>query len=251
VFVAPGNGGTATEQSKTENVALNVDNHDAVVLFAKSNGIALVVVGPEDPLAKGIVDRLEAEGIACFGPCKKGATLESSKAFSKHFMAKYDIPTAQFASFTDFESAEAYVRGANFRVVVKCSGLAAGKGVLLPVTKEETVEALRAVMVERVFGAAGDEVVLEEFMDGEEVSLLAFCDGSIAVAMPPAQDHKRVFDGDQGPNTGGMGAYAPAPALTPRVNRPHVSRQRGDCTMVVPRDCSLLDFLCPTLCSSW
>ena len=177
----------------------------------------LVVVGPEAPLAEGIVDTLQAAGIRCFGPTRAAARLESSKAFAKEFMARHGIPTARAATFSAYAPALAYLRRVEYPIVIKASGLAAGKGVILPETPAEAEDALHQIMIERQFGAAGDEVLIEERLTGPEVSLLAFCDGRTVVPMPPAQDHKRVFDGDRGPNTGGMGAYAPAPIATPAL----------------------------------
>ena len=224
VFVAPGNGGTAQTQGMS-NVALSASAVDDIVAFAKKESIAMVMVGPEQPLVDGLVDHLSAAGIPCFGPSAAAARLEASKAFSKEFMKRNGIPTATFGSFTDYDAAKAFLDQAGFPdaqpCVIKASGLAAGKGVLLPETMAEAHEALRQVMQENLFGDAGNEVVIEERLEGDEVSLLAFCDGKggTVVAMPPAQDHKRIFDGDQGPNTGGMGAYAPAPAFTEAMSK--------------------------------
>ena len=221
VLVSPGNGGTALAGGKISNakIADGGDNVSGIVAFARQNGVALVAVGPEQPLVDGLVDAMDAAGIPCFGPSQAAAQLEASKAFSKDFMQRHGIRTASYRNFRDFGEAKAYLEGipASQRVVVKASGLAAGKGVLLPESREAAIEAARSIMVDQVFGSAGGEVVIEEFLEGEELSLLAFCDGKTAVAMPGAQDHKRVFDKDQGPNTGGMGAYAPAPILTPAL----------------------------------
>ncbi len=206
VFVSPGNGGTADDAAgHIQNRALDLADPAALRPYR------LVVVGPEAPLAAGIVDRLQAAGVRCFGPTRAAARLEWSKAFAKEFMARHGIPTGQAAIFSSYESALAHLRRVDYPVVIKASGLAAGKGVIVPETPAEAEAALHRIMVERQFGAAGDEVLIEERLSGPEVSLLAFCDGHTVVAMPPAQDHKRVFDGDRGPNTGGMGAYAPAP----------------------------------------
>eukprot|EP00617_Octactis_speculum_P026014 CAMPEP_0185747472 /NCGR_PEP_ID=MMETSP1174-20130828/6087_1 /TAXON_ID=35687 /ORGANISM="Dictyocha speculum, Strain CCMP1381" /LENGTH=473 /DNA_ID=CAMNT_0028422653 /DNA_START=31 /DNA_END=1448 /DNA_ORIENTATION=+ len=214
VLVSPGNGGTAMGHESISNIPLNLDDFGAVLDFVKTKGISLVVIGPEQHLASGLGDFLIQGGAACFGPTAAAARLETSKAFSKDFFARHGLRTARYETFTDFEAAKKYVMGLDYRVVVKCSGLAAGKGVLLPESTEETVAALKQTMVDKAFGSAGDEVVVEEFLEGEEASLLAFCDGTRSVGMPPAQDHKRALDGDQGLNTGGMGAYAPTPALT-------------------------------------
>ncbi|MCB9141407.1 MAG: phosphoribosylamine--glycine ligase [Anaerolineales bacterium] len=214
VLVAPGNGGTALAGGKISNVPVAADDIATLVRLAKEENIDLVVVGPEAPLAAGAVDAFQAADIRCFGPSQAAAQLESSKAFSKAFMQRHDIPTARYAVFTDFEQALAYTQSVDHPVVIKASGLAAGKGVLLPETADEAESALRQIMTDRAFGAAGDEVVIEERLAGPEASLLAFSDGRTVALMPPAQDHKRVFDGDLGPNTGGMGAYAPAPVMT-------------------------------------
>eukprot|EP01116_Phalansterium_solitarium_P022870 TRINITY_DN7730_c0_g1_i2.p1 TRINITY_DN7730_c0_g1~~TRINITY_DN7730_c0_g1_i2.p1 ORF type:complete len:813 (-),score=339.61 TRINITY_DN7730_c0_g1_i2:274-2628(-) len=216
IFVSPGNGGTAVA-AKVTNVKLDVSAQSAfeqVISFVRENQVSCVVVGPEQPLVDGIADALKAVGIPCFGPSKKAAVIEASKAFSKDFMARHKIPTARYSTFTRHEEALKYLQSVDFPVVIKASGLAAGKGVLLPETKEEARNALRSIMLDRAFGDAGSEVVIEERLSGPEVSVLAFTDGYTVVMMPPAQDHKRVGDGDQGPNTGGMGAYAPAPIMT-------------------------------------
>jgi len=210
VFVAPGNGGT-DGASRITNAPFNPHS------LISAPRPDLVVVGPEAPLAEGIVDALQAAGVRCFGPTRAAARLESSKVFAKEFMARHGIPTGRAAIFTAYEPALAYLRRSDGPVVIKASGLAAGKGVIVPETPAEAEVALRQIMVERQFGAAGDEVLIEERLTGPEVSLLAFCDGRTVAAMPPAQDHKRVFDGDRGPNTGGMGAYAPAPIAPPAL----------------------------------
>ncbi|CAM9816164.1 unnamed protein product, partial [Choristocarpus tenellus] len=217
VFVAPGNGGTDGSGKNISNIDIGVGDTDALVTFATEKEISLVVVGPEVPLVEGIVDTMTAAGVSCFGPTAAAARLEGSKSFSKDFMTRNGIPTARYGNFTDFEAARAYVLAADHPVVVKASGLAAGKGVLIPTSKEEAVAALEEVMLQKKFGDGGDEVVIEEFLDGEEVSVLAFCDGKTALCMPGAQDHKRALDGDRGLNTGGMGAYAPAPCLMPNL----------------------------------
>jgi len=217
VYVAPGNGGTAHASgaigAKITNVAIPVTDLDALFAFAREESVDLTFVGPEAPLAAGCVDRWQDAGMAIFGPTQRAAQLETSKAFSKAFMKRWDIPTAASAEFTDFEAARAYLDSHWGPLVIKASGLAAGKGVLLPETLEEAHAGLRNIMVDGAFGDAGHEVVIEERLVGEEVSLLAFCDGVTAKVMPSARDHKRVFEGDLGPNTGGMGAYAPSPAL--------------------------------------
>ena len=217
IFVAPGNGGTAHALgelgAKIANVDIPVTDLDGLFAFARDEAVSLTFVGPEAPLAAGCVDRWQAAGMAIFGPTRAAAQLETSKAFSKAFMKRWDIPTAASAEFTNYDEARAYLDTHWGPLVIKASGLAAGKGVLLPETLEEAHAGLRQIMVDAAFGAAGNEVVIEERLVGEEVSLLAFCDGVTARAMPSARDHKRVFEGDKGPNTGGMGAYAPSPAL--------------------------------------
>ncbi|KAJ2493929.1 hypothetical protein IWW37_000007 [Coemansia sp. RSA 2050] len=216
VFVAPGNGGTAAAGGKISNVAIghSISDFPALVEFAQSQNIGLVVPGPEQPLVDGVADAFKRVGIATFGPSVKAARMEGSKAFSKDFMRKHGIPTAAYGNFTNFEQACAYVRDAKFDVVIKASGLAGGKGVLLPRSKDEALAALHTVMVEGAFGEAGSEVVVEEFLSGQEISVLAVSDGYTVRAFPAAQDHKRAFDNDEGGNTGGMGAYAPAPVAT-------------------------------------
>lgn len=215
VLVAPGNGGTASCHPKISNLA-HVKDSDVpgLVAAAKEHSVSLVAVGPEAPLVAGIADALASENIACFGPTKMAAELENSKAWMKEFFTRHGLPTARHVTFTDFAAAKAHVESIDYPVVVKCSGLAGGKGVLMPNTKDETIDALKQVMVDKIFGAAGDECVVEECMYGPECSVLAFCDGKTAVCMPGAQDHKRAYDNDQGLNTGGMGAYSRCPCLT-------------------------------------
>lgn len=217
VWVAPGNGGTALVGGKIANVALAEGDFAGLIDFAQRNGVTLAVIGPEAPLAEGIVDAFQRAGLRCFGPSHAAAQIEASKAFAKDFMARHGIPTARYAAFTDFAAALAHLRQIDYPVVLKASGLAAGKGVILPASLEEAETALRQIVVDREFGAAGDQVVIEERLVGSEASVLAFSDGRTVALMPAAQDHKRVFDGDQGPNTGGMGAYAPAPLMTPAL----------------------------------
>ena len=213
IWVAPGNGGTARAGAKVHQVALAADDVPGLTSFCQHNGIDLCVVGPEAPLVAGLADSLSAAGVACFGPCAAAARLEGSKAFAKALMARVGIPTARSATFTDPEAARTYIGATPWRVVIKASGLAAGKGVIVCDDRDEALAAIETVMVKRVFGEAGDTVVVEERLIGQEVSVLAFCDGRHVALMPPAQDHKPAFDGDLGPNTGGMGAYAPAPVL--------------------------------------
>ncbi|RPB25650.1 phosphoribosylformylglycinamidine cyclo-ligase [Terfezia boudieri ATCC MYA-4762] len=209
VFVAPGNGGTASGLDKVSNIPISQDDFPALVHFAIDNGINLAVPGPEAPLVAGIEGCFRRVGIPCFGPSKEAAVMEGSKTFSKDFMARHNIPTAEYRNFTTYDEATKYIDSISHNVVIKASGLAAGKGVIIPSTKEEAHAALKEIMADKVFGHAGDEVVIEEFLEGDELSILAFSDGYTVVALPPAQDHKRIFDGDQGPNTGGMGCYAP------------------------------------------
>ena len=213
LFAAPGNPGTA--QCGT-NVAVAVDDQDAVVRFCRAERIDFVVVGPEVPLVAGMVDDLAAAGITAFGPSRAAAQLEGSKAFTKELCAQFGIPTAAFARFIEEAAARAYVRERGAPIVVKADGLAAGKGVVVATTVGEAEEAV-AMMFGGSLGAAGTEVVIEEFLEGEEASFFALCDGTRAIPLGTAQDHKRAYDGDEGPNTGGMGAYSPAPVLTPDI----------------------------------
>ena len=214
LLIAPGNGGTA---ALGENIPVQVENVDGLVALAKENAVDLVIIGPEAALAVGLVDALQAAGVRAFGPSRLAARIETSKAFAKDFMARWEIPTARYASFDDYNAALAHLDAVSYPVVIKTSGLAAGKGVMLPESRQAAREALRAMMVERIFGSAGETVIIEERLEGEEVSLLAFTDGLTVRAMPPAQDHKRLLQDDQGPNTGGMGAYAPAPVCPPAL----------------------------------
>ncbi len=209
IYCAPGNGGTAQEG---ENIPLKDSDVAGLVAFAKENAIDFVIPGPELPLTLGVVDAMRQAGIRCFGPSKWCAQLEGSKAFAKDIMQKAGVPTAACGVFTELEAARAFVEEKGAPIVIKADGLAAGKGVIVAQTKEEALDALDRIMG-GVFGEAGSRVVIEEFLVGEEVSLLAFCDGTTALPLPSAQDHKAVFDGDTGPNTGGMGAYSPAPIL--------------------------------------
>ncbi|HEY4687739.1 MAG TPA: phosphoribosylamine--glycine ligase [Anaerolineae bacterium] len=216
LYILSGNAGTSLlAQSAIENVPISVEESSAIVSFAHEKNIDLVIIGPEVPLALGLADDLRAAGVRVFGPSKAAAEIEWSKAFSKAFMARHGIPTARFETFTNFHHALTHLLTVNYPIVIKASGLAAGKGVSVPDCADDAEKALRQIMLDREFGAAGDAVVIEERLSGEEVSLLAFTDGLTLKPMPPAQDHKRVFDGDRGPNTGGMGAYAPAPICPP------------------------------------
>ncbi|KAI2668818.1 Trifunctional purine biosynthetic protein adenosine-3 [Labeo rohita] len=217
VLVAPGNAGTANS-GKIINSEVSVNNHTILAQYCKDHNVGLVVVGPEVPLAAGIVDDLTAAGVSCFGPSAKAAQLEASKSFSKSFMERHNIPTARWSSFTDPQDACRYIRGAEFpALVVKASGLAAGKGVVVARDKDEACQAVVDIMKDKAFGSAGETVVVEELLEGEEVSCLCFSDGVTVSPMPPAQDHKRLLDGDQGPNTGGMGAYCPTPQVSEEV----------------------------------
>ncbi|EEP78196.1 phosphoribosylformylglycinamidine cyclo-ligase [Uncinocarpus reesii 1704] len=210
IFCAPGNGGTlGTQSSRISNVAIKADDYSGLVSFAQKERVNLVVPGPEAPLVDGIQGYFQAVGIRCFGPSKAAARLEGSKTFSKDFMQRHDIPTARYQNFNDYKAACEYLDSINHNVVIKASGLAAGKGVIIPTNREEALRALKEIMLDREFGDSGDEVVIEEFLEGDELSILTFSDGYTVRSLPPAQDHKRIFDGDQGPNTGGMGCYAP------------------------------------------
>ena len=210
IFIAPGNGGSG---DFGRNVPIKDSDLPGLVAFAKEQKIDLVVPGPELPLVLGVVDAMQAAGIACFGPSKYAAQLEGSKAFAKEIMQAAGIPTAAFAEFTELEAARAYVREKGAPIVVKADGLAAGKGVIVAKTETEALAALDEIMGKKIFGAAGSKVILEEALVGEEASLLAFCDGEDVLPLPSAQDHKPALDNDKGPNTGGMGAYSPAPVL--------------------------------------
>ena len=219
LYVAPGNGGTATDRRFE-----NVDLSDPVALreWAQKEKIALTVVGPEAPLAAGVVDEFRAHNMRIFGPTKAAAQLESSKAFSKAFMKRHKIPTAEYEAFTDAAAAHAYVDAKGAPIVVKADGLAAGKGVVVAMTAEEAHEAIDFMLVDNKFGvshnAGGARVVIEEFLQGEEASFIVLCDGKNVTALATSQDHKRLLDGDEGPNTGGMGAYSPAPVVTAEVH---------------------------------
>lgn len=211
IHVAPGNGGTESTPGRItiKNVDILVDDFARLTAHATKNDINLVVVGPEAPLVAGISDAFRAVGIRCFGPSKAAARLEGSKTFSKDFMLRHNIPTASYQNFSDYDAARKHLDSIEYRVVIKADGLAAGKGVEIPDSKEAAHAALKKIMVDRPFGDAGDEVVIEEYLEGDELSVLTFSDGHIIRSLPPAQDHKRVFDHDEGPNTGGMGCYAP------------------------------------------
>ncbi|MBB3276782.1 MULTISPECIES: phosphoribosylamine--glycine ligase [unclassified Pseudoxanthomonas] len=217
VLVAPGNAGTARED-KCRNVAVGATEIDRLVELVKQEGVALTVVGPEAPLVAGVVDRFRSEGLRIFGPTAAAAQLEGSKAFAKDFLARHGIPTAHYAVFTETAPALAYVREKGAPIVIKADGLAAGKGVIVAMTLAEAEAAIQDMLAGNAFGAAGARVVVEEFLDGEEASFISMVDGRTALPMATSQDHKRVGDGDTGPNTGGMGAYSPAPVVTPEVH---------------------------------
>ncbi|MBQ3971426.1 MAG: phosphoribosylamine--glycine ligase, partial [Selenomonadaceae bacterium] len=234
LYAVPGNPGM---EDIAECISgISIEDNDAVVKLAKEKAIDLVVVGPEVPLTNGIVDALNGAGIKAFGPSKLAAELEGSKAFSKGLMKKYGIPTAKYEVFTDAAAAREYVKKEGAPIVVKADGLAAGKGVIVAMTLEEALHAVDDIMEDKAFGQAGSRVVIEEFMEGEEASLLAFTDGETIVPMISSQDHKRVYDGDKGPNTGGMGTYAPAPVMTPdmvqaateRILKPAISAMKAE-----------------------
>jgi phosphoribosylamine--glycine ligase len=218
VFVAPGNAGTATE-NKLENVAISVGDIPALVDFAKNQNITLTIVGPEQPLVDGVVDAFQAEGLTIFGPSAKAAQLEGSKAFTKDFLARNDIPTGWYQNFTEIEPAIAYVREKGAPIVVKADGLAAGKGVIVAMTLTEAEAAIKDMLAGNAFGDAGHRVVIEEFLDGEEASFIVMVDGKNVLAMATSQDHKRAYNNDEGPNTGGMGAYSPAPVVTTEIHQ--------------------------------
>ncbi|MFC1643852.1 phosphoribosylamine--glycine ligase [Candidatus Omnitrophota bacterium] len=210
LYCAPGNGGTSRDAT---NVDLAVSEHQEVIAFCKEKAIDLVVVGPEAPLAVGITDDLEGAGINVFGPSYAAARMESSKIFAKELMGRYNVPTAPFRIFDDFKKAEEYIQSMGAPIVVKAYGLAAGKGVIIAQTVEEAVEAARAMLVKKEFGSAGKNIIVEECLTGEEASILVMTDGTNIIPLATSQDHKRVYDEDKGPNTGGMGAYSPAPVI--------------------------------------
>lgn len=218
VYVTPGNAGTALE-ANLENVAIAATDIPALVAFAQSHDIGLTIVGPEAPLVIGVVDAFQAAGLKIFGPSQAAAQLEGSKAFTKDFLARHRIPTAEYENFTEVEPALAYVRRKGAPIVIKADGLAAGKGVIVAMTLQEAEEAVRDMLAGNAFGDAGHRIVVEEFLDGEEASFIVMVDGENVVPMATSQDHKRVGDGDTGPNTGGMGAYSPAPVVTDEIHR--------------------------------
>jgi phosphoribosylamine--glycine ligase len=213
VFVAPGNAGTAQE-TKLENLAIKADDYDALLAFAKEHQIELTIVGPEQPLVDGLVDRFQEQGLACFGPTSGAAQLEGSKAFTKDFLARNNIPTASYQNFTEIEPAKAYVRNNALPIVIKADGLAAGKGVIIAETLEQADAAIDDMLSANRFGDAGHRIVIEEFLTGEEASFIVMVDGKNILPLATSQDHKARDNGDKGPNTGGMGAYSPAPVVT-------------------------------------
>lgn len=215
VYCAPGNAGISKQ---AETIRIQANDLDGLLQLALKERIDLTVVGPEDPLTRGIVDRFESKGLSIFGPSGKAARLEGSKAFAKEMMRKCGVPTASYETFTDRGKAVGYLKGQKLPLVVKADGLAAGKGVIICKTLEEAIEAVDQIMVEKAFGEAGSQVVIEECLVGEEASCLAFTDGKTILSMASCQDHKAVFDGDKGPNTGGMGAYSPAPVVTTAIH---------------------------------
>jgi len=217
VFVAPGNAGTARE-AKLENITIGVEDIEALVAFARDNAIALTIVGPEAPLVIGVVDAFVAAGLRCFGPSKAASQLEGSKAFTKDFLARHNIPSAAYANFTDVDQALAYLNEKGAPIVIKADGLAAGKGVIVAMTQEEAEAAVKDMLAGNAFGEAGHRVVIEEFLEGEEASFICMVDGEHILPMATSQDHKRVGEGDSGPNTGGMGAYSPAPVVTAEIH---------------------------------
>ncbi|MBS9404710.1 phosphoribosylamine--glycine ligase [Halomonas sp. TRM85114] len=217
VYVAPGNAGTAGEPN-VENVAVGIDDLEGLLAFAHDREVALTIVGPEAPLVEGVVDRFRAAGLAIFGPTQAAAQLEGSKAFTKDFLARHAIPSADYRTFTAVEAALAYLAEQGAPIVIKADGLAAGKGVIVAMTDEEATAAVRDMLEANAFGNAGARVVIEDFLEGEEASFIVMVDGENVLPMVTSQDHKRVGDGDTGPNTGGMGAYSPAPVVTDEVH---------------------------------
>ncbi|EJL6367137.1 phosphoribosylamine--glycine ligase [Vibrio cholerae] len=217
IYIAPGNAGTALEH-KVQNVNIGITDIPALVAFAQDKAIELTIVGPEAPLVIGVVDAFRAAGLPIFGPTQGAAQLEGSKAFTKDFLARHNIPTAAYANFTEIEPALAYVREKGAPIVVKADGLAAGKGVIVAMTLQEAEDAIQDMLAGNAFGSAGSRVVVEEFLDGEEASFIVMVDGENVLPMATSQDHKRVGDADTGPNTGGMGAYSPAPVVTQEIH---------------------------------
>ena len=218
VFVAPGNAGTALEPA-LQNVAINATDIPALLSFAQNEKIDLTIVGPEAPLVIGVVDAFRAAGLKIFGPTQAAAQLEGSKAFTKDFLARHNIPSAEYQNFTEVEPALAYTRSKGAPIVIKADGLAAGKGVIVAMTLQEAEDAIQDMLAGNAFGNAGHRIVVEEFLDGEEASFIVMVDGENVLPMATSQDHKRVGDADTGPNTGGMGAYSPAPVVTSEIHQ--------------------------------
>lgn len=216
IYCAPGNAGTGL---LAENIDIAADDIASLLSFATENKIDLTVVGPEVPLVLGITDKFNEKGLRIFGPDSHGAKLEGSKIFCKEILEKYNIPTAEYMEFSDLNKARSYVKEKGAPIVIKADGLAAGKGVTVAMTEQEALDSLDSMMSDRIFGESGSNVVIEEFMEGEEASILAFCDGKTVLPMTSSQDHKRIYDGDKGPNTGGMGAYSPAPIVTSEMDK--------------------------------
>lgn len=217
IFASPGNAGILDIAQKAD--IKNPNDFEEIKNWVKNNDIDITIVGPEAPLVDGIVDSFEKEGLKIFGPNKKAAQIEGSKSFSKYIMQKYSIPTADYKEFTSYNAAEDYIKNSSFPLVIKADGLAAGKGVLICQTETEAIDALKITMQDKKFGDAGNKIIIEEFMEGEEASILAFTDSETILPLIPAQDHKNIFEGDKGPNTGGMGAYAPAPVATQAIQK--------------------------------
>jgi len=218
VYVAPGNAGTIAED-KLENVAISVSEIDKLVEFAQNNEISLTIVGPEQPLVEGVVDAFQAQGLTIFGPSAKAAQLEGSKAFTKDFLARHKIPTGYYKTFTEVDAALAYVNEQGAPIVIKADGLAAGKGVIVAMKLSEAEDAIKDMLAGNAFGDAGHRVVIEEFLEGEEASFIVMVDGKNVLSFATSQDHKRAYNNDQGPNTGGMGAYSPAPVVTDDIHQ--------------------------------
>jgi phosphoribosylamine---glycine ligase len=214
IYCAPGNAGIGQMATCVD---IKADDVASLLTFAQKEGIGLTVVGPEAPLIAGIVNKFREAGLKIFGPRQRAAEIEGSKTLAKELMFKYNIPTAKYADFTDRDAALAYIEAEGAPIVVKADGLAAGKGVIVAMDKQTAIDAINMIMADKAFGDSGDRVVIEEYLEGEEVSILAFTDGKTVVPMVPSQDHKRIFDNDEGPNTGGMGAYSPAPVYTPEL----------------------------------
>jgi phosphoribosylamine--glycine ligase len=223
VFVAPGNAGTALEPG-LENIAIDPMDFDGLIAFAKDNEVELTVIGPEDPLVAGVVDRFEDAGLKCFGPSQMAAQLEGSKSFTKAFLEKYKIPTGFYRVFEDADAAIAYAKDLPLPIVIKADGLAAGKGVVLAQSMVEAEETIRDMLSGNLLGGAGSRIVIEEFLEGEEASFIVIADGKGFLPFASSQDHKAAYDGDKGPNTGGMGAYSPAPVVTPEIHKAIIER---------------------------